>query len=659
MKRTWLLPIYLTMVATSQAQTVADTAAVTEQDFLDDMPVVLSVSRLAQRLDETPGAVTILDRDFIRLSGARDVVDLLRLVPGFQTTLSFETDAPLATYHGRTDDWANRIQVLVDGRSVYAGHLQGSAGLGWQTLALDDIERIEVLRGSNSATYGARAFLGVVNIVSRDVRETVGAAAKLSTGQGGVQDVGFRVGWGSNDATYRVSADTRADDGLRAAFGKNDITRVNASSHFNVSKESELALRLGTLDINAGRGALGDAGNNARNRYMGSLFVQADWHTTLDENRDFSVSASHTEHKFRDNFLFKSTFYDELFGAPYNNTVVDFSGDERNDAVSLQYTVRNSPQVRYVVGAELRREAVSSRSSFDAAGGVETDFLRFFGNLEWRLTPVWILNVGAMAERMTGGDDALSPRVMLNWQVADGQTLRAGVSTASRPPSAYEKYADVKYYDRNGQNPLVFSVRDDNLNAERVLVKELGYYAKLPKLALSGDVRVFEEEISDGIANNRPDPPAIPEIYKNTEASTIRGLEYQVNFQLSASTRVFWSQTWTHIDVKSSVDAMRMYRTESGAAPRAASLALSHSPAPGWEVSASYNYSDGSSLMSSDLGETFTLQRTDVRLARAFRWGKSKAELALTVQNLGPGSLNSDHKFYFDQRAMATLRIAQ
>lgn len=68
--------------------------AATEKDFLDEMPVVLSVSRLPQRLDETPGAVTVLDRPMIRLVGARDVADLLLLVPGFQSSTSFEADAP-------------------------------------------------------------------------------------------------------------------------------------------------------------------------------------------------------------------------------------------------------------------------------------------------------------------------------------------------------------------------------------------------------------------------------------------------------------------------------------------------------------------------------------------------------------------------------------
>ena len=82
----------------------------------------------------------------------------------------------------------------------------------------------------------------------------------------------------------------------------NQVVRFNASSHFNLTRETELAVRVGSLGINAERGTPGDAGNNGRERFMGSQFAQLDWHTTLDEDRDVSVSASHTEHTFRDDF---------------------------------------------------------------------------------------------------------------------------------------------------------------------------------------------------------------------------------------------------------------------------------------------------------------------------------------------------------------------
>ena len=657
MKHILWIPCLWCIVSGACAQTLGDPPGITEMDFLGEMPIVLSVSRLAQRLDETPGAVTILDRQFIRQSGARDVADLLRLVPGFQTTTSFETEAPMATYHGRSDEWANRIQVLVDGRSVYAGHLQGSAGVGWQTLALEDIERIEVLRGSNSAAYGARAFLGVVNIISRDVRETTGAATTLSAGDNNVRDAGLRIGWGNTAASFRLSADVRGDDGLRNAFGKNRVSRFNASSRFQWDGSTDLAARFGWLEIDAGRGTPGDAGNNARQRQMGSRFAQIDWHKTLDEDHDLAISVSRTEHTFSDAFSLKTTAYDELFGYPYANILIDFSGEEKNDVVSLQYTARKSAALRYVVGAELRNEALTSPTSFDANGGVRTSFLRLFGNVEWRFAPDWILNAGAMAETISDGSESLSPRVMVNWHVAEGHTLRAGVSVAGRPPSAYEKYADRKYYDINGKHPLVWVVSDGKLSAERVLVRELGYFAKLPYGGLTADVRAFHEEISNGIANNRPDPPEFPEIYRNTEASTIRGLEYQISFQPFAATRVMWSQTWTQIDVSSSIDLVRTYRTEGGAAPRAVSLSVVHTIAPGWDFSVGYNRSDSIALMSTDDGARFLLERTDIRLARAFRWGPTRGELALTVQNLGPASRDGDRKFYFDQRANVALRL--
>ena len=92
--------ILLTLLSPWVAAQQAEPASLSEKDFLDEMPVVLSVSRLAQPVDEAPGAVTVLDRAFIRMTGARDVADLLRLVPGFQTTTSFETDAMVAPMTG-------------------------------------------------------------------------------------------------------------------------------------------------------------------------------------------------------------------------------------------------------------------------------------------------------------------------------------------------------------------------------------------------------------------------------------------------------------------------------------------------------------------------------------------------------------------------------
>ncbi len=228
--------------------------ALSEKDFLDDMPVVLSVSRLPQRLDDAPGAVTIMDRNMIRLSGARDVADLMRLVPGFQTSTSFEADAPQASYHGGFGGYSSRMQVLVDGRSVYSPYFIGSIAPGLQTVALEDIDHIEVLRGSNSAAYGARAFLGVINIVTRDPVDTLGVQASLTGGENDVRDGRASFGWSAGDTALRFGVDRRADAGLTGGHGRNQVNRVNFRADWRPNARDEVEVRSGLLEIRTGKG---------------------------------------------------------------------------------------------------------------------------------------------------------------------------------------------------------------------------------------------------------------------------------------------------------------------------------------------------------------------------------------------------------------------
>jgi iron complex outermembrane recepter protein len=640
MKKQLITLFAVTSASLAWSQTNA--IALSERDYLGDVPVVLSVSRLAQPLDEAPGAVTVLDREFIRMSGARDVTDLLRMVPGFQTTTSFESDAPLASYHGRSDDWANRIQVLVDGRSVYSGHLQGSAGLGLETLALDDIARIEVLRGSNSATYGARAFLGVINIVSRDVRETIGSSGYVNAGDQGVADAGARIGWGDLGSSYRISADTRGDGGLRGAFGENRVSRVNGSATLDLPGAGELDLRLGGLSIDAGRGTPGDAGNTARMRFLGSQYLQGDWRIPSGPNEDWLISASHTENTHRDRFPYLTNDS----GVNYYGIPIDFSAQEVNDVLTVQNTVRSSDTVRTVWGGEVRREVVTSPSSFDGRDQVTTNFARLFGNVEWRLQPAWVLNAGALAEQSNIGGDNVSPRLMLNWHVVPGHTLRAGVSTAFRPPGAYEKYAAVRYYDVNGLNPITTVLSSGNVGPEKIYTRELGYNFSLDRNTWSGDVRMFEERITDGIER----PSGSPVDYRNIENYTITGMEYQVQWRPHSERRVFLTEAWTDI---SGADR---FKTSHGAARHALSVAVMQQLPSRWSVSVLYQLTEDIGLMSGN-NQRYSFDRTDLRISKQFRVGRNKAELAFTVQNLDVPYPDGDRKYAFDRRAMVSLRI--
>ncbi len=657
-----LNPAVILSFSAAAAQVSEPASALSEQDFLAPMPIVLSVSRLAQRLDETPGAMTILDRDFIRMTGARDVVDVLRLVPGFQSTTSFETDAPMASYHGRSTGVANKIQVLVDGRSVYSGFLTGSTGLGWQTLAIDDIERIEVLRGSNSAAYGARAFLGVVNIVSRDVADTRGTAVSAATGENGVADGGVRLGWGEAPRAFRISADSRSDSGLRKLYangghaaGDNRVDRVHFSSHFVGQGGAETDLRAGAVNTAATIGDSGSPGNAERTRFLNSRFLQWDWRTVLSPDQDIAITASHTENSIGDRFVFLDDNYKYALGGIYYGTTIELEGQEANDAVSFQHTLRPSDAWALVWGAELRRETIVSVRGFDARGRVSNDFWRLFSSAQWRLAPQWLLNLGALAEHSDLGGDSVSPRAILNWHAAPGHTLRAGVSTAFRPPSAYEKYVGYRFYDVNGQNPTPLYVQGNPaLVSETVEVRELGYLADLPHWGLSADVRIFSERVDNGIAQIQGSPIQ----YANGDRYEVSGAEYQVTWRPARQTRIFFSQSWLNTDVQAMAyaDEVAHFALTHGAPRYTASLAAMHTLANGLTLTVTQQRAHDYALTSSGDG-LHSMQRTDLRVAKPVRLGGAQAEWAVTVQNLDAPYQDGNSQFFFDRRALVSLRI--
>jgi iron complex outermembrane receptor protein len=291
-------------------------------------------------------------------------------------------------------------------------------------------------------------------------------------------------------------------------------------------------------------------------------------------------------------------------------------------------------------------------------------FLRLFGNAEWRVWDAVVLNAGGMAESSDIGGDTFSPRLMVNWHVAEGHTLRAGTSTAYRPPSAFEKYGDVKYYDRNGANPLPFVKASGRIVSEKIETQELGYSLNLAG-GVSGDLRLFNEQITNGIGSILPSYGPKGD-FGNGDNYTITGTEYQLTWKPASSTLVFFNQTWTHIRVESLAfpndtpaagkPSNAWFKIAHGAPKYAASLTAMHTLPSGVNLTFMHQLAEAFG-MGSDSGHLYSMGRTDVRVGKAFRVGATKAELALTLQNLDAPYQDGDKKFYFDRRALVSLQF--
>src|SRR5277367_5505651 len=178
----------------------------TEQSLEDLMNVeVTSVSKTAQTLSRTAAAVFVISPEDISRSGARNIPDLLRMVPGMDVS-EINGNTWAINVRGFNARFSNDLLVLVDGRPVYT---QTFGGVFWDVLnlPLEDVERIEVIRGPGGSVWGANAVNGVVNIITKKASETHGG---LVIAGGGNTDQGFATtqygGSVGGKTDYRVYA---------------------------------------------------------------------------------------------------------------------------------------------------------------------------------------------------------------------------------------------------------------------------------------------------------------------------------------------------------------------------------------------------------------------------------------------------------------------
>jgi len=227
-----------------------------EDDIYEE--TVVSASRFAQSPLDAPNSTAIITRQDIRLTGITNIAELLRRVAGADVMTLTAADTQIS-FRGFNQRLSPRVLVLIDGRTVYVDPLGSTL---WRSLPfnVEDIERIEVIRGPASALYGADAFAGIVNIITRapgtprtDVAFGAGNAGQVhghvsSSGRAG--PLGYRVSAGYNRAnrfTLEVGGD-RVDHVPVEDFeqqASSNAVHVNAGARYRISREAEIYAQTG------------------------------------------------------------------------------------------------------------------------------------------------------------------------------------------------------------------------------------------------------------------------------------------------------------------------------------------------------------------------------------------------------------------------------
>lgn len=507
-----------------------------ESPWLDDLPVVLSASRMPQPINSAPGSVTVIDGDLIRASGYRDLARIFRLVPGMQVGQE-RGNSYWVTYHGQGNTFPSELQVLVDGRSVYS--LASFGGVDWSVLPVnaDEIERIEIVRGPNPVTFGANAFMGVINIVTRHTASDDTNRLRSNHGDAQINDFSGITHFRSGDATFALDAQTRHDSGFANLRDSRKTQLATLRSDWRINNNDELMLRFTASTAKRGEGydqtlfssnASRDAGNSAQSMHL-------KWVHAASADSEQTLQVYHNHERYADSW---TAFVPA--GYPTGPTWINVDRNRSSSRNQIEFQSRESSAKRQTVwGVEFRQDRTSAQYMYVSGNPRPVDLFRFFGNLEEQLDRDLKLNLGAAVERYRGEPLHIAPRGFINWQASEAHAWRAGASRAWQQRPTFEKEGDLRVVDPVSGTLLVRPyIPNPDLKQARIDSAEIGYFGKLAALNSTLDVRLFNERIQHYIVRtsvNAPAPsPALePWIgsvqYQNLDHPvTLRGVEYQL-----------------------------------------------------------------------------------------------------------------------------------
>lgn len=481
--------------------------------------------------DRTPLAVDVITADEIRASGALDVWDLLRFRVGLDVITGRSQagyDRAVVSVRGVPRDAVTELRVMVDGRPVNSALDQGVI---WDhvPVQIQDIDRIEIVRGPNAALYGSGAGSGVINIITRRPSKSFEAAAtalggNLAMRQGEAAVEAARERWGA-----RVSAADRFSGGFPKADGSataNDWIHkqnVNARAWYKPASDTNLEFLAGGL-----RDGHGLNGTNDPQVYGSNHFE------TLRLTQEFDGGSSVEAHVSRTD--------DQLVGSPNSNGRLGQTRWWRYDSEALHSIPWGDGRLRTTYGIGWKYEAATADELFGPDAGVKTNrTVRGFFHQEIALLDTLSLLGGFSNETANAGGWHKDFQVAALWTPLADQSLRASYSRANTKPGLMNRFANQSYsLGTPGVNGVLLGSR--TLNPSPLTDYEAGWTGRFLDRRLEAELTGYYMYIQDHLNLDQTTIPSgyfYATAYDNTNTLQLRGLEASVKWKFGPGRSVY------------------------------------------------------------------------------------------------------------------------
>lgn len=454
---------------------------------------ISTLGRKQTALYNTPAAVHIVTGDDIHRSTALDFAEALRMVPGLQVSRINSFDYAV-TMRGFNDATSNKLLVQMDGRSLYSTTVSGTYW-NYHELFMEDIERIEILRGPGASLWGANAMNGVINIVSKHTQNSLGSLATFAVGDELDTSFAVRHGWKSGEnLTARVYAKYQQQD----SYG---VTSGPASGGWNN--------RLAGARVDwskAGNGELTIIGELRETRLFNQItlpLLTAPYFSSIKDNKRVkggNLSAHYEQSIGEDGTL-------SLLGTYERYDSRDFTASEVRDTYSfdLQVTWPFNDRHEIIAGATYREDSddlVGSDWITYTPTSATTKFTGAFLQDEIVIIPHRLrLTGGAKMERNSFSGWEFQPSVRSIWTPSDKHRFWAGVSRAARTPTRVERGVDwlASVAPPSPLSPFpvaIYAAGGADFDSEKVSAYEVGYRFQ-PSVRLSFDLALFNNHYTD------------------------------------------------------------------------------------------------------------------------------------------------------------------
>jgi iron complex outermembrane receptor protein len=500
---------------------------------------VMSASRHRQPILWSPSTISLITREDIRSSGATSLVDLLRRVPGFDV-YELKPAFPLVGARALTDDSNNLVLLLVDGREALV-ELAGFPLWAMLSFDIEEIERIEVIRGPGSTMYGANAFAAVVSVTTVSETEGLRGDTYLSGGETGHLRLFGRVRGASRLGGGIISFSA----GLGTEGINSPSSRMVDAKSIPLRSHGYVRYREGdSLDVSLHAGYM--QGNGIMYMHVGDL-IGTDM---LDHNVLGQAAVELSEHIRLKTQLYHTRFYSKYhyrFGirgyGVWVGDVPDFFIDTNTIDGQAQVDIQILKSLLVIGGANLRYTTMASDNVIPR-DITETRGAGFL-HLQWEPTENVQLTGGLRADFNSETGLVLSPRGAVVFLPDPHQSVRLGYGLAFRKPSFVESRMHFKMSNFNPAFPevvdkLAEQFGNENLDSERVHSFEVSWRARIPRYKLELCLDLYYNLYRDTVKFKMEMPlrmgvPDIPGstiqfVNEGTEANAL-GTEMSLNWE--------------------------------------------------------------------------------------------------------------------------------